>query len=414
MFFLKPVKRAILKVIKTFKKVTAPVLQKLSPSSKLLGPPKGFYVSVKQFIEQYPDKGPIQYRIIFPEENHIMKSAPGTISAQVHSRFSDYTEYSIPEQFVLKIADGRVVGESCYIISPDDRVIGPLSREFKINDQFHKMSIFRSLKLPKLRRLDKTIGVVGYAGGSYNYFHWMFDVLPRIGLLEKSGQLEGCDKIVINSFKLPFHEQAIEKIGLPLSKFIFSGKKLHLEAETLVVPSIPERGDLVPQWAVDYLKDVFRFSFMHYPPDGRKVYISRSGAANRRISNEQEMIPVLERNGFKIYRLENLTLEEQANIFFNASVILAPHGASLVNLIFSQPGTRVIEIFSPQWINCCYWILSNRLSLQYGYLVGNLVERNGNKSISRDSDITVDIRELEKTIESSLTSYQNTKNEELS
>jgi capsular polysaccharide biosynthesis protein len=65
-----------------------------------------------------------------------------------------------------------------------------------------------------------------------------------------------------------------------------------------------------------------------------------------------------------------MPIAEQALLLSSAKVILAPHGAGLSNLVFCSPGTKVIEVFSPKYVNVCFWSLSNQMNLEYYYLIG--------------------------------------------
>ncbi|MFM6194129.1 MAG: glycosyltransferase family 61 protein, partial [Planktothrix sp.] len=82
----------------------------------------------------------------------------------------------------------------------------------------------------------------------------------------------------------------------------------------------------------------------------------------------------LEPLNFESVVLESLTISEQAELMASASVVLAPHGAGLSNLVFCQPGTKVIELFAPTHIPPCYRIISNICELEHYYLIGELVE----------------------------------------
>lgn len=372
------------------KAVLAPALRKIAPSSIWFGPPKGFYTEPKDYFFS-TENAADRYHKIYPAEVY-KNELPEKPDQSIHATFKRHISFTVPEQYILELKHGRVLGVNCCIIAENDMLIGNVSREFRVNGNYARMSVFRALKLPRLQSLDKVVGVVGYAGGHYNYFHWMYDVLPRIGLLEKTGWLKQCDHIVINAFKLPFHEETIRMMGLPLEKFIFSSKKLHLRAKKLIVPSIPETGDFSPAWAIGYLRSKLVFKALSVGPDERKVYLSRKGALTRKITNEEAVTAHLIEEGFQVYRPENLSLEKQAELFYHASVIVAPHGAGQANLIFCRPGTKVIEIFSPEWVNCCYWSLSNRLSLNYNYVMGKI--EGGNGKTLRDADFTVDIDEL--------------------
>ena len=74
---------------------------------------------------------------------------------------------------------------------------------------------------------------------------------------------------------------------------------------------------------------------------------------------------MLERFGFDIIEAENYSLLEQAAIFKKAKVVMGPHGSGFTNLIFSQPGTVVIELFSSDFVVPCFWTLANLSSLNY-------------------------------------------------
>jgi hypothetical protein len=51
---------------------------------------------------------------------------------------------------------------------------------------------------------------------------------------------------------------------------------------------------------------------------------------------------------FKAVVLENTSLADQIELFQPADVIIAQHGAALVNILFARPGTKIIEIAPPQ------------------------------------------------------------------
>ena len=58
------------------------------------------------------------------------------------------------------------------------------------------------------------------------------------------------------------------------------------------------------------------------------------------------------------------SIEETMLIFYRACVIVGPHGAGLSNMLFSRPGTRVIEVTcNPP--NVCYLLSSYYLGLRY-------------------------------------------------
>ena len=49
---------------------------------------------------------------------------------------------------------------------------------------------------------------------------------------------------------------------------------------------------------------------------------------------------------------------------------MAPHGAGLTNLVWCSPQTKVLEIFSPRYVNLCYWAIASVTDADYYYLLG--------------------------------------------
>ncbi|MGF7206202.1 hypothetical protein GGE65_000763 [Skermanella aerolata] len=77
---------------------------------------------------------------------------------------------------------------------------------------------------------------------------------------------------------------------------------------------------------------------------GRKLYVSRTSATQRRMLNEKELIVALETEGIQPLEAEKLSFREQIELFSNASIIVGPHGAGLVNAAFCKPSASLYEL----------------------------------------------------------------------
>jgi len=95
-----------------------------------------------------------------------------------------------------------------------------------------------------------------------------------------------------------------------------------------------------------------------------KIYISRKNVA-RSFDNETEIEENLRNRGFEVVHSENLAFSDQVALFRSASMVVAGHGAGLANLVWSQPDTRVVELFSPRYFNDCYARLCSSLQIKY-------------------------------------------------
>ena len=86
--------------------------------------------------------------------------------------------------------------------------------------------------------------------------------------------------------------------------------------------------------------------------------------------NQKNVAEFLRQFGFEEVEFETLSIQEQAAAMASAEAIVAPHGGGLSNLVFCRPGTKVIEIFSPELVAGYFWKLSNQLGLDYYYVLG--------------------------------------------
>jgi len=75
-----------------------------------------------------------------------------------------------------------------------------------------------------------------------------------------------------------------------------------------------------------------------------------------------------------VNQLERKTINETMMMFHSAVLIVAPHGAGLSNMLFSQPGTYVIEgLCNPPYIVLCY----QRLAYVLGHHWHGVMARRG-------------------------------------
>ncbi len=386
------------------------LLKRLPVKSTVLGAPKGIWRSTETFIHNSRlDSEFLHYIELYPAHT-IHRLPPKSIYQETDWRFAEGylgSQFTTPSAFVALLPRGRVYGENGTIISPDDRLIADLSIEFGVvqnNAEDH--SIFQMIKLAQLLRLDARVAVLAAAGG-YSYFHWMFDVLPRIHLLQKSNLFSKVDKFVVNTLASDFQKETLEKLGIPVEKCLESKPDFHIQATHLIVPSLPGITGSMTQWACDFLRETFLKSATDQSSDkssqSERLYISRALATRRRVLNEDAVIDLLSRFGFKVLTMEKLTVLKQAAVMATAEVVISVHGAALTNLVFCSPGCKVIEIFAPHYVNPCYRALCNLMNLDYWYLLGEGEPISPGFEgdylvINGEADITIDIAALHQTL----------------
>lgn len=220
---------------------------------------------------------------------------------------------------------------------------------------------------------------------AYNYAHWMLEILPRLAAA-KALPILGRMKVLVPATLIPFQRETLTALGIGEKQMHpIAGKSL-LFAQAYV-PTYPAAGGYSRaqvQWLSQHLPAAFPLS--KPAPPHRKIYISREDAKERRVTNHSEVETFLRSRGFETIIPGKLTVAQQIQTFQEAQVIVAPHGAACVNLVFCQPKTTLIELLPPTYPHPMYGILSHLAELDYHPLFC--------PSSLPLHDLTVDLNEL--------------------
>lgn len=306
---------------------------------------------------------------------------PRCLESLPHLSFGLGNTLSIPGTFVATLPNGRfwldADQSSLALFNAAGDVMRDLSVEFPLLTPGHpdllarQHWVFSAQKLPPVEDISGTVAVL--AGLSNNiYFHWMLDILPRLKILQDSGlNLDEIDYWLVGD-RHSWQQDCLHHLQIPPEKILPVQEHLHIRADQLIIPSFPGAAAWPQSWVCNWLKSSFLDSekLDHNLP--KYLYISRQKTRDRRVINEELAVQLLESKKFTTVYLETCTLAEQARLFYNAEVIVSPHGSGLTNLAFCRPGTQVIELFSPNYVYPCYWYLSNLIGLDYTYLLGDL------------------------------------------
>lgn len=323
--------------------------------------------SFKETVHAAEDPGTV---IPFDFGGTAVFEAPKSIEAEVHRYLMPYSLQ--PEGgYVAVVRSGRVWGQSGAILTADGKLIHDLSPEY--HREQHRMLaaeehpvLFRQ-NVQELHNIHGMAVVLTFCG-SGNYFHWLYDVLPRLLMIKALNLPHHC--LIMNPhLHSGFVEETLRLFGIPECSVIRTDNHLYLQADQLLVPSIIMNSHY-PPWTTHALREQLlplRDTDISAP---ERVYISRRNASYRRIVNENEIIQCLKAYGFVPVCPEEWSIAQQIHLFASAKVIVGPHGAGLTNLAFCSKGTQVIEIFHIQHVIPTYWMISNHNKLDYYMLYG--------------------------------------------
>lgn len=263
---------------------------------------------------------------------------------------------------VYKIANGRLYTDRIHdtaIILENKIIEGPSFQLRNNNNSPISNNVVFEKGTPRiLRKLDGIVAsLLTGGGGNSSYWHWLYDVLPRLKLCEQMKKLEEIDYFILPSLEKKFQGETLDKLNISRKKMLSSEKFRHLKASELIVTDHPyvftnnsyKDAQNIPEWIVKWLKEKFLLNSKpmkkSYP---KKIFIDRTDPKSnsskvRSIINENEIKNFLSKRNFTFIRLHDLNFTDQMHYFNNADHIVGLHGGGFANLSFCKPGTKVIE-----------------------------------------------------------------------
>lgn len=119
---------------------------------------------------------------------------------------------------------------------------------------------------------------------------------------------------------------------------------------------------------VDYY--VYRSGLSQIQPNPQTaLYLSRSDSTKRRIINQDEVIRIVEEEGFNVTTvvLTGMGKEETHKLMRTASLVFGPHGAGFANTLVCAKGTTILETHPWGFQKYGYAFISKTLGFHYLY-----------------------------------------------
>lgn len=196
-----------------------------------------------------------------------------------------------------------------------------------------------------------------------NHSHWITSHLPKLILLKERDMLENV-LFPPPELRTPVIESSFEILDINPDNYRTFDYTRPLNVQELTVVE-------TDRFRPELLQSVRNTFCTIKETAHRRLYISRAKAKRRRLINEDEIWPILEKLGFEKIFMEDLSFRNQITAMQQAEIVVAPHGAAITNVIFCSPGTHVVEIAdlsfpNPNFYALCaamghhYWILNAR------------------------------------------------------
>ena len=218
-------------------------------------------------------------------------------------------------------------------------------------------------RLAETQHIKETVALIDDRFSQINICHFLLDKLPRLALYDRIGATYRPMMFRRDAY----YDQVMAFLGLDKDLVCLGSDHFTVKIDTLLVSTgnasaFSHPAQWFPQWAIDYLKD--KFAPDDQPAD-KRIFISRNDAKTRRILNQPDVDAVLTEFGYVSEELAGRSFAEQRALFASASHVVGVHGAGLTNVLFSPPGTQVLEILAPMCASASYWRLSAAMGHRY-------------------------------------------------
>jgi capsular polysaccharide biosynthesis protein len=224
--------------------------------------------------------------------------------------------------------------------------------------------------------------------GFDNYFHLMVEILPKLELLDSFSDTP----ITLLFPKIPkaFEDSIIRYI------FPIFGNKFRLKpfqgcvrvARLLYVGPVSHHNIRRSWTLVKFIRHLMSFHKIGHK-GSRRLFVSRSRAAIRKVNNQAQLEALFASNGFEIVQGEELNFLEQMGLFSQAAIVAGPLGAGLFNIMYSRPGAQLV-VLDPGIYDIAFYDVASLFSAKTSIVFTEPVQRLTQERQVRNFDVNID------------------------
>lgn len=228
--------------------------------------------------------------------------------------------------------------------------------------------------------VDRPVVIIQDIFEGSNYSHFLLDWASRVCLLIESDiiDISGC-LFVLGGIPDSFHELVLNRVcgmyGLDRAQFIFPEREAVWRIRCPVYFFSDQKIEIMHPVHMAHTKSMRALRQLARGINIgsgkiKRVYISRSDTPLRRLANEHEVWPALQKRGFQMIRLSDLPLKRQISIIRGATHIVSPHGMGLTHIALHQHKPTIIELHNPEIGTDAYAFVGKALGFDYHALIG--------------------------------------------
>lgn len=294
-------------------------------------------------VESAADSSITHLQILVPAQDDVSLGVTARDTAFLQAcKYYREGFYARPPIFTCEVSHGYCHIGTGLICTRDFKAINDSQMKYRMdlgpppvgNQIYRPFKWFKPLHAPHRAGTFATIGNVyqGYWG------HWLFDCLPRLLSLEKASAGEHVVLLVPDDLAASWCD-SLDCVLPPNFEIQRLPANSWVQVDRMLLASYPT-GRANNHMPPKFSNFVRRKCFTKFglPPENmpsERIYISRARTRHRRILNEDALVRLLGRYGFKSVTMEDLSFKQQVGLFHRAEIMVTADGSNCANMLFA-------------------------------------------------------------------------------
>lgn len=302
----------------------------------------------------------VGFRYLYRETDDVFANMPTQFANPVFTKFiaEDNKRWTMQESFVVEVDD---------VLLEPERLLGiRAGREVVEQTVVYRHDRQYPYILPYLLRPAKTTQLataIWYDGSATrNYYHHLVDALISLEQWERSGLPTNTPLLITREmYEQPYFQHLYQRsTSLQLLNWYVVGPKQWVRVKKLY------KFQTAPFDRIAWKRMRELYTLPTIKP-WRKVFLNRDRKRyGRYLTNEQQVLKMLRELGFEEVFAENLTIEQQAQMFQETEYLVALTGAGLIQQFFmNYKQGHVIEIMPSNRLMPEYYWQAYTLGMKY-------------------------------------------------
>ena len=196
------------------------------------------------------------------------------------------------------------------------------TKEFNLNFQKNKKNF----------TVFENVVVLGSSPGN-DYYRNLLTFIPRLFFITEKKINLAIHRQTSNKVR-EFLKNILKARGIEIKKFVYLDDNFYFFKNSTILQFFTKRIGM----------KILNKIFYNKIKKNMRIYITRKNAHYRKIINESDIIDELKLKNFKIIDLDNMSIDNQIDIFSSSEIIVSPASSGLANIVFCKAGTKVYEI----------------------------------------------------------------------